>query len=52
MTNINEDGTLMLSPDQPGISVALDATLTDPDKGITGAKWQWMRWHEADAASD
>ena len=39
--NLNEDGTLEVSPDQPGISVAVDATLTDPDKGISGAKWQW-----------
>ena len=39
--NLNEEGTLKVSPDQPGISVALDATLTDPDKGISGAKWQW-----------
>ena len=39
--NLNEDGTLEVSPDQPGISVAVDAILTDPDKGISGAKWQW-----------
>ena len=41
VVNVNEDGTLKVSPDQPGINVALDATLTDEDGGITGAKWQW-----------
>ena len=41
--NIDEDGKVKLSTIQPGVGQEITATLTDPDMGITGAKWQWSR---------
>ena len=41
--NIDEVGTVKLSRIQPGIGQEITATLTDPDMGVTGEKWQWWR---------
>ena len=41
--NMDEDGEVTLSTIQPGVGQAITATLTDPDMGTTGAKWQWYR---------
>ena len=43
------DGEVLLSPTQPQVDKPVTATLTDPDGGITGARWQWQR--RADDAS-
>ena len=43
LTNVDEDGTVRLSTDQPTARVQVTATLTDPD-GVTGTTaWQWSR---------
>ncbi len=41
VTNVNEDGSVSLSPASPTVGVAVTATLSDPDSGVTGATWQW-----------
>ena len=41
--NVDEDGKIRLSTIQPGVGQEITATLTDPDMGATGMKWQWLR---------
>ena len=43
VTNVEEPGKVTLSALQPQSATALTATPTDPDKGITGATWQWAK---------
>ena len=43
ITNIDEAGTVALSTNQPSARAEITAALTDPDKGVTGAVWQWER---------
>ena len=43
LTNVDEDGTVILSTNQPTARAAITATLTDPDKGITDTSWQWAK---------
>ena len=40
--NEKEDGKVKLSTNQPAVDFAVTATLTDPDNGATGLKWQWQ----------
>ena len=41
--NLDEAGTVTLSPAQPQVGTALTATLDDPDGATTGVTWQWAR---------
>ena len=41
VTNVEEAGTVELSAQQPKAGVALTASVTDLDLGVTGVKWQW-----------
>ena len=44
LTNLNEDGTVTLSPTQPAARSQVTATLTDPDEVVSGTTtWQWER---------
>ena len=43
VTNVEEAGTLVVSPEQPELGVALTATLSDPDGLISASAWQWSR---------
>ena len=47
VTNVEESGTVMLSTLQPQVSVAVTATLTDPDTievaDLATVTWQWYR---------
>ena len=43
LTNVNEDGTVTLSPTQPAARQAVTATLTDPDEVSGTPTWQWQR---------
>ena len=43
VSNIDEDGTLRLSPAQPQVRAALMAALTDPDGDISDITWVWER---------
>ena len=52
VTNVEEAGSVVLSPLPPQVGVALVAQLTDPDEGLTftGASWTWQR--RVDGTSD
>ena len=39
----DQDGVVMLSLMDPVVGVALTATLTDGNGGVTGATWQWSK---------
>ena len=41
VTNVDEVGEVDLSTIQPGVGQEITATLTDPDMGVNGARWQW-----------
>ena len=41
--NLDEAGAIGLSNQQPAVGVQTVATLTDPDGGVTGERWQWAR---------
>ena len=43
VANVEEDGTVSLSAVQPRVGVALTASLTDLDGGVTNVEWQWQR---------
>ena len=49
VTNMDEDGVVMLSSVQPRIGVELTATLEDPDGSISDLTWQWYRSEHANA---
>ena len=38
-----DDGVLTLSTSQPEHGAMINATLSDPDSGVTGVTWQWAR---------
>ena len=40
--NVEEPGVVTLSNLQPEDDIAITATLTDPDGGITDLEWQWQ----------
>ena len=43
VTNVEEAGTVTLSPLQPRIGSPVTATLTDVDGPVSDVKWQWAR---------
>ena len=43
VTNVDEDGTVSLSAQQPRVGTAITASLTDADGGVTGTAWQWAK---------
>ena len=44
LNNVEEDGTVTLSPTQPAARSPVTATLTDPDEVVSGTNtWQWER---------
>ena len=56
--NKEEKGSISLSSQRPDVGVEITATLSDPDGGITGERWQWARspdgstrWSDIPAAS-
>ena len=52
VTNVDEAGTVTLSPEEPVVDTALTATLSDPDGDITGTTWQWARTRDMAAGWD
>ena len=50
LTNVEEEGSITVSPTEPQINVAITATLTDPDGSISNVVWQWDQ-REATAGS-
>ena len=41
LTDVKEGGTVSYDQVQPQVGVALTASLSDPDMGVTGTTWQW-----------
>ena len=41
VTNVDEDGEVVISSLQPEIMIPIMASLTDPDGGVNDVKWQW-----------
>ena len=48
VTNVDEAGTVTLTPMAPSVGTEITATLTDPDGGLTGVTWQWARADDMD----
>ena len=44
VVNIDEAGIVSLSTLGPQVGVEIRAELVDPDGGVTGASWQWLRF--------
>ena len=57
LANLDEPGTVSLYWTQPQVDTALEATLADPDGGVSGTTWSWDRssdrssWSAIDGAS-
>ena len=43
VNNLDEPGTITISPSTPGVNVTLTAELEDPDGTTTGVTWQWAQ---------
>ena len=52
VVNIDEAGVVSLSTAQPEDDVALTATLSDPDGGVSGLTWRWRRATSTNGALD
>ena len=50
VTNVEEDGTVTLSPLQPRIGSLVTATLSDVDGAVSDVKWKWARSHRQEQA--
>ena len=50
ITNVDEEGTVTLSSEQPKVGIALTATLEDPD-GVVADSVKWT-WHNVAAPTD
>ena len=52
VTNVEEAGMVSLSPSQPQVGTALNATLTDPDGTISATTWVWASSSDWDATAE
>ena len=43
LADVEEEGVITFSPQEPEAGVSQTATLADSDGNITGASWQWSR---------
>ena len=41
VTNVDEGGKVVISSLQPEIAIPIMASLTDPDRNVSGLSWQW-----------
>ena len=48
VANVEEDGTVTLSPLQPRIGSPVTASLSDVDGAVSDVKWQWAKSDSAD----
>ena len=57
VNNVDEAGTVSVSPGEPEVGTALAASLSDPDGSVSDVSWQWARssdradWQVTDGAS-
>ena len=49
VTNMDEDGSISFDISEPSVGTPIEATLSDPDGGVTNETWQWQR---SDAQGD
>ena len=52
VANVEEDGTVALSAQQPRVGVPLTASVTDPDGDVTDVTWEWERDNDRVDADD
>ena len=57
VTDVEHEGTVILPLTQPRVGSPVQASLSDPDGGVTGTTWQWERsddgvtgWEDIDGA--
>ena len=43
VTNVEEDGSVTLTPARPEVGVRVSASVVDPDGGISNLVWRWER---------
>ena len=43
LTNVDEPGTVSLSPSSPEVATQVNASLTDPDRLVSTTGWTWYR---------
>ena len=43
VTNVDEAGEVMLSPEPPMVGTELTASVTDPDGSVSNVSWKWER---------
>ena len=43
VSNVDEDGSLVLSSVEPQVGAEMDAALSDPDGGLAAVTWRWER---------
>ena len=43
VTNVEEEGTVTLTPARPEVGVEISADLKDPDRGVSNQVWRWER---------
>ena len=43
VTNVEENGTVTLSSQQPQVGIPITASVDDPDGSVTDITWQWYR---------
>ena len=47
LLNVDEPGSVTISPPETEVDTSLTASLTDPDGGITAATWHWDKSQDA-----
>ena len=52
VNNVDEAGTVSVSPEQPQAGTALAGSLTDPDGSVSDGSWQWARSSDGSNWSD
>ena len=52
VSNVDETGTVSVSPEQPKSGTALTASLSDPDGSLSDISWEWARSSDGSNWSD
>ena len=52
VTNLDEPGTVTLSPVRPSVDTPMSAALTDPDGDVSDVTWRWARDEMMDGTFD
>ena len=52
VSNVDEAGTVSVSPEQPEVGTALVVSLSDPDGLVSNISWQWARSSDGSDWSD